>query len=77
MLEGRKKGEILWKGARVCCKVFVRRKLRWVDKDRYYGQVIFRKRALHWEGDYCKTVWLSVHHDVTYRVIDGRRVELP
>jgi len=40
VLERRKKGEILRKSTRVCCKVFVRRKLRWVDKDRYHGQVI-------------------------------------
>ena len=37
------------KGTWVCRKVFVRRKLRWVDKDRYYRQVILRERVLHYE----------------------------
>jgi hypothetical protein len=40
VLERRKKSEILRKSARVCGKVFVRRKLRRVDEDGYYGQVI-------------------------------------
>ena len=75
VLERRKEGEILRKSAWVCCKVFMRRKLRWVDKDRYYSQVILSERVLHWEEN--KLLGLSARHDVTYRVIDGRRVELP
>jgi len=75
VLERRKKGEILRKSAWVCCKVFVRRKLRWVDKDRHYSQVILGEGVLHWEK--IKLLGLSVRHDVTYRVIGGRRVMLP
>ena len=47
VLEPGEEVEVMRKSTRVCCEIFVRRELRWIDEDGHYGQLVLRERAPH------------------------------